>query len=57
MWRQAKMTQQMNESYILFIIGEKKKEISLDTVLAGKAENSVNPLFLLVLYSCRKGKR
>lgn len=23
----------------------KKKEISLDTVLAGKAENSVNPLF------------
>lgn len=35
----------------------KKKEISLDTVLAGKAVNSVNPLFLLVLYSCRKGKR
>ena len=57
MWRQAKMTQQMNQSYILFIIGEKKKEISLDTELAGKAENSVNPLFLLVLYSCRKGKR
>ena len=57
MWRQAKMTQQMNQSYILFIIGEKKKEISLDTVLAGKAENGVNPLFLLVLYSCRKGKR
>lgn len=57
MWRQAKMTQQMNQSYILFIIGEKKKEISLDIVLAGKAENSVNPLFFSVLYSCRKGKR
>lgn len=57
MWRQAKMTQQMNQSYILFIIGKTKKEISLDTVLAGKAVNSVNPLFLLVLYSCGKGKR
>lgn len=57
MWRQAKMTQQMNQSYILFIIGEKKKEILLDIVLAGKAENSVNPLFFSVLYSCRKGKR
>ena len=35
----------------------KKKEISLDTVLTGKAVNSVNPLFIFVLYSCRKGKR
>ena len=47
-----------NESESIFcLLSAKKKEISLDNVPARKPVNSVNPLFRLVLYSCRKGKR